>query len=278
MIVLNREDWGADPSLPRLGDTIDPTNRTEVFVHHTVLVDNDVSKNAWETMDEVRTWMQRLQTIRPDLGLDVPYNMVAFCMSDGGLTLCEGRGLERVGAHATNHNRSALGIAFQGNFEAHPPPSHIDSQLDELADWLADLRANQGFIYLGDSRPEEVFGGRQVWGHRDAPTANTLCPGQKLYDMLSRIRFVPEEDEFTMDKPTWKLVQRALQAQEPPLYGGQPIDGVPGRNTNIAVKAFERRLDLQARGVLGTLGASEAGIWPATRELLFATAGSALVE
>ena len=61
----------------------------------------------------------------------------------------------------------------------------------------------------------------------------------------------------------------ALQALDPPLYAGKPIDGLPGRNTDISLKAFERRMDLEPRGVIGASGDSAAGIWPATRELLF---------
>lgn len=78
------------------------------------------------------------------------------------------------------------------------------------------------------------------------------------------------EDELMMDRATWRRVQEALQRLSPPLYGGQPIDGIPGRNTNAAVRAFERRVGLTQRGVMGPLLDPEAGIWPATREMLFA--------
>lgn len=35
------------------------------------------------------------------------------------------------------------------------------------------------------------------------------------------------------------------------------------------MQAFERRVELEPRGVIGTLDDPAAGIWPATRELLF---------
>lgn len=75
-----------------------------------------------------------------------------------------------------------------------------------------------------------------------------------------------------MDRATWKKVQTALQALDPPLYEGRKIDCLPGRNTNTAVRAFERRLDLESQGVLGELNDPRSGIWPATRELLLASA------
>ena len=196
-----------------------------MYVHHTVLVDPDAPDNEWQTLEEVKSSMRRLQQIRPDLGLDVPYNMVAFCMSDDELVLCEGRGVGRTGAHTRNHNRSALGIAFQGDFEDQALPENIDAQLSAFAEWLRDLRNNQGFSKLGYSRPDD----KQVWGHRDSPTASTACPGQKLYDKLTLIRFIDEEDDTALDKSTWRIVQLALQAQNPPLYAGKAIDGKPGK-------------------------------------------------
>lgn len=269
MILLSRQEWGARPDLPRRGHAIGRDKRTEVFIHHTVVVDNDTTGNEWETLAEVQQNMRVLQTIREaDLGPDVPYSMVAFCMQDGELVLCEGRGLDRTGAHTQGHNRSALGIAFQGDFQNRPTPTHFESQLKELGDWLLDLRSNGGFSNLGKSRP----GDRQVWAHRDVKA--TQCPGDKLFDKLDLIRFL-EDDEMSMDRATWKRVQRALQALDPPLYAGKPIDGLPGRNTSIALKAFERRLELEPRGVVGAANDPEAAMWPATRELLFAeTAGT----
>jgi len=183
LTILSRDDWGADPSLPPRGHPLGPLNRTEIFIHHTVIVDNDTSKNEFETLDEVRADMQQLQTIRPDLGLDVPYNFVAFCMSSGDLVLAEGRGLHRTGAHTTDHNRSALGIAFQGNFEDFSLPAQFDAHLQEFSNWLKDLRTNQGFTNLGTSRPVD----REVWAHRDVKA--TACPGQKLFDLLAGIQF-----------------------------------------------------------------------------------------
>jgi hypothetical protein len=266
MIVLTREQWGASAEFPRKGSRVARLDRTEVYIHHTVFTDNDASPNEFEDLNEVKSRMRVLQTIRPDLGKDVPYSMVAFCMADGQLVLCEGRGLDRSGAHTRGHNESALGIAFQGNFQTEPLPRHFDDQLASLGKWLNGLILKEGFFNLGRVRP----GGRDLWGHRDLKP--TQCPGQQLYDKLGLIRFV--EDEMVMDKATWKAVQRALQALNPPLYAGKAIDGIPGRNTDIAVQAFERRQELTARGVVGEANDPEAGIWPATRELLFAAAAA----
>jgi peptidoglycan hydrolase-like protein with peptidoglycan-binding domain len=118
---------------------------------------------------------------------------------------------------------------------------------------------------LGTLRPPD----RQVWAHRDIKT--THCPGTHLYDRLELIRFLEEEDENMMDKATWKKVQTGLQSLDPPLYANRPIDGKPGSNTNRAVRAFEGRIGFTPRGVMGSFDDSSSGMWPATREMLFAS-------
>ncbi len=72
-----------------------------------------------------------------------------------------------------------------------------------------------------------------------------------------------------MDKNTWKQVQRALQNLERPLYVGRTVDGLPGPKTDEALKTFEQRRKLSRHGVMGRLREPSAGMWPATRELLF---------
>ena len=152
--VLSRNQWGARKDLPRRGHPIGPAKRTEIFIHHTVVIDSDSTINEWESLAEIKAKMRALQTARPDLGLDVPYSMVAFCMADDELVLCEGRGINRTGAHTINHNRSALGISFQGNFERQPVPRYFDTQLAALGDWLRQLRTERGFVNLGTVRPD----------------------------------------------------------------------------------------------------------------------------
>jgi hypothetical protein len=126
--------------------------------------------------------MRFLQTCRPDLGLDVPYTAVAFCTPDR-LVVCEGRGLYRTGAHTPDHNTSALGVAFAGDFEAKPAPANLDWRLIELGQWLGGLR-DFGFPALGTSRPSPD---RIAWGHREQRA--TACPGKLLWERLPLIQF-----------------------------------------------------------------------------------------
>jgi hypothetical protein len=185
LILLSRADWGARTDLPRRGAIVDRNRRTKVFIHHTVIIDNDSTANEWESLDEVKRRMRQLQTIRQeDLGPDVPYSMVAFCMDNGDLALCEGRGIDRSGAHTEGHNTPALGISFQGDFENRALPAHFDSQIAALGKWLRNLREREGFVILGSDRPL----GREVFAHRDVKP--TDCPGRHIFNKLNMIRFL----------------------------------------------------------------------------------------
>jgi len=258
---LDRKQWGAHP-LPRLGTEVSRATWKEVIVHHTAGPRSGPSPNEWDSFAEMMEVMRGLQTGRPDLGLDVPYNVVAFCRTNGELVLCEGRGLDRTGAHTSGKNATALGVGFAGDFELVPEPQFLDSQLHDLGGWLFRAHRDLGLVNLGTSCPID----RDAWGHREF--ANTLCPGASLYGRLNLIRFI--EEETAMDQATWQIVQAGLQALDPPLYAGRPVDGIPGVNTDRAVRAFEERMGLNPRGVIGALNNPNAGMWPATRELLFA--------
>lgn len=193
VLYLNRADWGADPTLPRLGGPEDPRGswglvpraaRIYPLIHHTVIVDSDITRNVWETLEEVKLQMRRLQVIRPDLGLDVPYNFVLFLMAGGTICVCEGRGYDRWGAHTAGqdaqgrwYNGAGIATAWQGNFEDFPLP--LDAQGAAVV--------NRWNAHLGEmfSSMREPF-----LGHRDTG-AQTACPGRWLYEALPRFSLKP---------------------------------------------------------------------------------------
>lgn len=183
LVYRSREQWVADPSLPRLGHHVDPSRRTEVFIHHTVTRAPGDTPSVWETWDEIVAHMRRLQRIRPDLGLDVPYTAVAHITPTGAVFLCEGRGLHRTGAHTANRNTQALGFAFAGDFESHPPPPELlDRALLAFGAFLRTLKATGGFPRLGSSRPPR---GGALWAHQDIKA--TACPGRHILERLHSI-------------------------------------------------------------------------------------------
>lgn len=167
---MPRDAWDRR-NLERQGHRVDPHQRTEIAVHHTVTVDDDPTPDTWETPDEVVAHMQRLQVIRPDLGYDVPYSVCCYLMADGGVVMAEGRGLYRTGAHTKGRNTSALGIAFVGNFHDEPKSENLGPYLHQIRDWIRSLE-RMGFVNL-----------HHLYGHQDVD--QTACPGRHLYPLLS---------------------------------------------------------------------------------------------
>ncbi len=207
--VLFRADWGARTDLPRLGVVLPPAVATEAIMHHTVIIDQDATPNRWESVSEVIIKMRQLQTIRPDLGLDVPYSYVAFLMRYShklGLILCEGRGPYRRGAHTKWHNVTGRAVAIEGNTEIGLPIDPYAAHLSHAWGWIKD---EYGLINLGNVTPGR---GGIVYGHTDFRRDDdrstwTACPGQGMMaviDQLTLTRWeasVPlEEDDMITHK------------------------------------------------------------------------------
>lgn len=199
LTYLTRADWGARTDIPRLGHPVNRLDRTEAIMHHTVIIDNDATPNRWETLAEVKAKMVQLQTIRPDLGLDVPYNDVAFHMEDGTLIICEGRGFDRTGAHTHAHNTRGSATAGQGNF-------HLGQTVNPYAGhwsrWWGYQKYDMGMENLGTVRPTSgPNAGAIAFGHRDLIA--TGCPGDNLYAIIPQLTFQAapkpiEEDDMKL--------------------------------------------------------------------------------
>ena len=228
VLYLTREDWGADTSIPRLGGPEDPrrpggyplvprSERIYDITHHTVIIDSDTSRNVWETLDEVKAQMRRLQRIRPDLGLDVPYNFVVFLMADGTIIVCEGRGYDRSGAHTAGvdaqgryFNVSGVAQSFQGNFEDYP--IDIWAWLPGINDWNAHKKRT--FLNLGTAN----VCGQMFCGHRDHSRFSSLnataCPGQHLYRRLGLFTYTPAAPEEEIDMATADELRSEFKAED----------------------------------------------------------------
>lgn len=198
LTFVSRSTWGADPARPRLGAKVARTARTHVFIHHTVRVDKDATPCIWESEGEIFGEMKGLQICRPDLGLDVPYNFVAFltALNGGGLYICEGRGEDRDGAHSKGHNTAAIAVSFAGDFHNGPvPAAEIAKRMPLLSNFLGWLRHDPSNPAYGQFDPMTKLetkkppkAGRKVWFHRDIK--NTDCPGKLLEAQLPTVDFV----------------------------------------------------------------------------------------
>jgi hypothetical protein len=183
IVFVPRAQAGYNPSPPRLGYDVDPAARTELIHHHTVTVDNDITRNTWETRPEVLIKAAYLQTVRPDLGLDVPYNLVAFYMVDDTVLLVEGRGMYLTGAHTKNHNTAGIGVGWAGDFHNHPAPRLLADAVTAVEQWVVDYDPT-AFVNLP---------GGPVSGHRDWKA--TACPGAHLYPLIAAILPQPTQGD-----------------------------------------------------------------------------------
>lgn len=188
-----RADWGADKNLPRLGYNVPRWKRTEAISHHTGGIDPDVTPLVWETRAECFARMRYLQTVRPDLGLDVPYNEVGFPMrsKEGypALLVCEGRGPDRTGAHTADHNTSGYAVAIDGDWENYP--GDFSGWAGELGQFFGWRKFRQGPFNLNGMKnlgSISPVGPREVFGHRDLD--GTACPGINVYKELGKARIV----------------------------------------------------------------------------------------
>ena len=191
VVYVPRSEWGPDSQYPRLGYNVIHDRRTHVIHHHTVVIDSDATPNLWETWDEVYEKMRQLQSIRPDLGLDVPYNFVGFLMrdtfEDAALVVCEGRGFYRTGAHTHGHNTAAFGFAIEGNLELSVGPYGLSpwvvdiSQFWYWAKYHPLAEAGPTFRFLGSVRPAH----RATYGHFEF--ISTACPGEELKRVIRDI-------------------------------------------------------------------------------------------
>lgn len=199
LYYYTRGEWGARTDIPRLGYSVSRSARTHGIFHHTVVVDDDATPNTWETVQECFGKQRQLQVIRPDLGLDVPYSFVFYRMADRKLSVLEGRGLDRTGAHTYGHNTKGIGIAGEGNFQL--PASFVDYR-DNLSRFLGWLKFDQGMTNLGSDRPARAV----VYGHQDFDS--TACPGYWLYQTLPSLSFKKEDDK--MKPEDWTEVNRLI--------------------------------------------------------------------
>ena len=65
LIYADRREWVTNTVLPRLDAFVPRSQRTHVFIHHTVTPDADSTSNEWETEAEVFARMRALQVTAP---------------------------------------------------------------------------------------------------------------------------------------------------------------------------------------------------------------------
>lgn len=161
--IIQRPEWGAryeDGFGPR------PVGDLDVYVHHSVTVAPDLIPPFTDDYAAVRT-LERIGEDR--FGRGISYQ---FPISPAGL-IFEGVSIDRVGAAISNYNTPSANIVWIGNYDVNNPPQ----PMLEATDWLLHHGVGRGWW-----RSPKVKG-----GHRDAPGAQTACPGRYAYGLLDNL-------------------------------------------------------------------------------------------
>jgi hypothetical protein len=144
--IVSRGEWGA--ARAKSVTALNPSRVTMFVLHHTT-----GTYAGYGTVRAIQAFHQGPQRGWADVG----YN---FLVAPSG-EVFEGRGWDRVGAHARGHNSASIGVAFIGD-GSKPVPDAAKRSVLLLAD-EADRR----------------FGKLNRVGHRDVGA--TACPGDLLY-------------------------------------------------------------------------------------------------
>lgn len=156
--IQPRSVWGARP--PRHRFTI-TTPTPKLYLHHSASSGSDeTSMRAIQNYHmDVREWS------------DIAYS---FLIDNDApdVDIFEGRGAGIAGGHTKGQNTVSHAICIIGNFSASAPKGLT---LEALA-WLVAHGHREGWW------PDRITG-----GHRDAPGAETTCPGDALHRLIPTI-------------------------------------------------------------------------------------------
>ncbi len=182
--ILTRADWNCPEEIP--ASMPEYTLVTHLIIHHTAIETGnedfrEVVRRIWELHVTGNGWD------------DIGYN---FLIDPNGL-IYEGRaGGDSVrGAHFICANENTMGVALLGNFEEDSPTESAVVSLINLLAWKCEA---SGIDPLGVTFHEPTcLELDHIAGHRDGNDAKpdsgacpvgTVCPGERLYELLPEIR------------------------------------------------------------------------------------------
>jgi murein L,D-transpeptidase YcbB/YkuD len=225
MELVTRDQWGARPakSTRRIKTPV-----AELWLHHSATRDAGLrSVKAVQRFHQVnRGWS------------DIAYNWL-YSPSTG--KFYEGRGAGVQGAHTQGRNTVSHALCVLGNYNT---AGVTDKMITDL----------QGFLkWHGQYGPTRFTG-----GHKDAPGANTACPGRNLQANLRAINgLVPvPQSQPAQNRPLIRLWDRGahvkyLQEELNRRGHNLTVDGRYGPLTQHAVTVFQRANGLKADGLVG---------------------------
>jgi hypothetical protein len=201
--ITPRSGWNARPPKSKRRINL-PTAR--LWLHHT-------ATDAWHGPSGVRACQSFHMNSRGYS--DIAYS---FLIDDNG-AIFEGRGAGIAGGHTKGDNTSSHAICFMGDFTKRAP---TDESINAAA-WLVRHGHEQGWW------ADHITG-----GHRQAPGAQTACPGDRLLRMVPTINQLaaPEDSDLTEDER--KMLSRIHH---------EVVVGVKGDRPDTIAQMLERLLD-----------------------------------
>ena len=153
MDIITRAEWGARPPAGTIL-RVTPATRTEYFQHW------NGGATRIQSHDRCPGVVRQIQSYHIDGRgwVDIGYNLLV-CPHG---TVFEGRGIDAVGAHCVDHNRTGYGVQAMIGQGEHPTPA-----------MLATLAAVRDMLAARSGHPLALR------GHRDG--MSTTCPGDELY-------------------------------------------------------------------------------------------------
>lgn len=224
----------------------------EVWIHHSATA-------APGTDVDLARWARRFEHAEmrhdPDL-VAVAYSWLVVPRG-GRCDVVEGRGWRVQGGATWTRNAISAAICVIGNYQQAPVPGCVTETV------AAVIRDG---ISRGAIRPGPAIG-----GHRDAPRNSTACPGDHLYAQLGRLRSLVAGGPVSPVVPATVstgavgvpsgLLMVGSQGPEVTTWQGilagagllpaGGVDGDFGQATESATKAFQRRLGVDADGIVG---------------------------
>ncbi|KAK6166879.1 hypothetical protein SNE40_023489 [Patella caerulea] len=159
LTIASRKSWSVKKT--NLITISSPVNL--VFIHHT-----DGSNCTTET--ECR---QRVRNIQHGHMEERKFTDIGYSFLVGGDgRVYEGRGWGKEGAHTAGYNNISIAMAFIGDFSSYLPNE-------------AAFTALRNLIAYGVSI-DKISTSYKLSGHRDAANAATKCPGQSLYNVITK--------------------------------------------------------------------------------------------
>jgi len=237
--IISRAEWGA--RAPRSRTTTTWSKRTEFVVHYSEGPTSQTPRQIQDYHMDHNGWA------------DIGYNFLV----DVKGRIYEGRGWLTVGAHATGHNTSGIGVCFIGrNGDA------TDAAKKSIR-WLYDEACRR----KGKSLAKK--------GHRDVTATN--CPGDDLYRWVKAGMPVSgsggssgggsSKPPASQPKPSKAPKWPGRYITQPPMMRGEDVrtwqaqmrkrgwsiavDGVYGPASERVCRAFQKEKGLVVDGIVG---------------------------